>query len=70
MSIASPCINVCRMDAESGLCVGCLRSLDEIAAWSGYDDAAKVRILDAVARRRAAQAARAPVTDRNAAEAP
>jgi uncharacterized protein len=29
------------MDAASGWCEGCLRSLDEIAAWSVLDDAAK-----------------------------
>lgn len=29
----SPCISVCRMDAASGLCQGCFRTLEEIAAW-------------------------------------
>ena len=29
------------MDAASGLCEGCFRTLDEIARWSGMDDAAK-----------------------------
>jgi len=32
--VASPCINVCRMSQETALCEGCLRTLDEIAAWS------------------------------------
>jgi hypothetical protein len=50
--IASPCINVCRMDPASGLCAGCYRSLDEIAAWSRLDDAGRIVILAAVARRR------------------
>lgn len=54
MSIASPCINVCRMNAVTGLCDGCFRSLDEIARWSAYDDEAKQRVLAAVERRRAA----------------
>ena len=39
--LPSPCISVCRIDDESGLCEGCLRSLDEIAGWSRMDDAAK-----------------------------
>lgn len=52
--IASPCINVCRMSAATGLCEGCFRSLDEIARWSAFDDAAKQRVLAAVERRRAA----------------
>lgn len=28
----SPCLQVCRIDPARGLCAGCLRSLDEIAA--------------------------------------
>ena len=32
--VPSPCISVCRVDADSGWCEGCLRTLDEIAAWS------------------------------------
>lgn len=39
--VPSPCINVCRMDAATGLCAGCLRTIDEIAAWSTLDDDAK-----------------------------
>ena len=31
-SVPSPCINVCKMNERSGLCEGCLRTLDEIAA--------------------------------------
>lgn len=30
----SPCIQVCAINAASGLCLGCLRSLEEIGAWS------------------------------------
>ena len=33
-TVPSPCVNVCRMDERSGWCVGCWRTLDEIAAWS------------------------------------
>jgi predicted Fe-S protein YdhL (DUF1289 family) len=39
--VASPCINICRMSPATGLCEGCLRTLDEIAAWSRLDDDAK-----------------------------
>lgn len=35
--LASPCISVCRMDAQTGWCEGCLRRLEEIAAWSTMD---------------------------------
>jgi predicted Fe-S protein YdhL (DUF1289 family) len=34
----SPCISVCRMDADTGLCQGCFRTLDEIASWGLASD--------------------------------
>ena len=37
-ALPSPCTSVCRMDAASGLCEGCLRTIDEIAAWGMLDD--------------------------------
>ncbi|KWT91714.1 MULTISPECIES: DUF1289 domain-containing protein [unclassified Variovorax] len=46
--IPSPCISVCRMDPASGFCEGCLRTIDEIAAWSGMDDATKRRVWRAI----------------------
>ena len=39
--IISPCISVCRMHAVSGLCEGCFRTRDEIAAWGNAGDDAK-----------------------------
>ena len=41
VGIPSPCVSVCTMDAQSGLCDGCLRSLQEIADWSVLPDAQK-----------------------------
>ena len=52
--VASPCISVCRMDSSTGLCVGCLRTLDEIAVWGALDDDARRDVLQAIAARRAA----------------
>ncbi len=43
--VASPCVNVCRMDAASGYCEGCRRSLEEIACWSAYTAAEKRAVL-------------------------
>ncbi|MGA7815474.1 DUF1289 domain-containing protein [Caballeronia sp.] len=43
--IASPCIHVCRMNASTGLCDGCFRTIDEIAAWSSADAVQKRGIL-------------------------
>ncbi|MDP5307513.1 DUF1289 domain-containing protein [Paracoccus spongiarum] len=41
----SPCINICVMHPHEGLCVGCLRSLDEIAAWASLPASARALIL-------------------------
>ena len=32
--IESPCIKICVIHPETRLCTGCLRSIDEIGAWS------------------------------------
>ena len=32
--VPSPCISVCRIHADTGLCEGCFRTLPEISAWS------------------------------------
>lgn len=44
LPVPSPCRDVCTMDPASGYCLGCLRTIDEIAGWSAYDDADKRRI--------------------------
>ena len=36
--VPSPCVSLCKMNRNSGLCEGCLRTLDEIIAWSKADD--------------------------------
>jgi hypothetical protein len=55
--VPSPCNSVCRMDANGRYCVGCLRTLDEIAGWAGFDDARR-RLIWKELRQRGAQAAR------------
>lgn len=45
-AIQSPCINLCVVDADSGLCSGCYRTLDEIAKWSSYTAAERQKIMD------------------------
>lgn len=32
--IKTPCIKVCAIDGESGLCLGCYRTLPEVAGWA------------------------------------
>jgi uncharacterized protein len=41
----SPCVKVCRMDPQRGLCLGCARTLDEIARWASMSDAERERIM-------------------------
>ncbi len=40
------------MDPATGLCTGCLRSLDEIATWGSLDDGGKRRVWERLALRR------------------
>ncbi len=46
-AISSPCIGVCTLDAR-GCCIGCLRTLDEIAAWGSLDETERRRLMDEV----------------------
>ena len=41
----SPCIKVCQMDPQRGLCLGCARTLDEIARWGTMTDAERDRVM-------------------------
>jgi hypothetical protein len=43
------------MNEATGLCEGCLRTLDEIACWSLLDDAEKSAVWDELEQRRAQQ---------------
>lgn len=52
--VASPCVNICRMNPRRGLCEGCLRTIGEIADWAAMDDAERRRVLERVAARRVA----------------
>ncbi len=47
----SPCISVCRLD-DDGVCEGCLRTIDEIAAWGGMPGEHKRAILTRIAAQR------------------
>ena len=51
-SIATPCVQVCIVDGQSGLCLGCYRTLGEIGGWSGFDDAKRERLMAELPGRR------------------
>lgn len=47
----SPCINVCRIDPASGLCLGCRRTVEEITRWTLMTPAERRRIMAALPER-------------------
>jgi uncharacterized protein len=47
----SPCINVCSLDTQ-GLCIGCLRTGEEIGRWSAMSPAEQWQLLAKLAQRR------------------
>jgi predicted Fe-S protein YdhL (DUF1289 family) len=48
---ASPCINVCALDA-TGLCAGCLRTIEEIAGWSAMSAEEQRSLIATLGERR------------------
>ena len=50
-AVPSPCIGICRMNAPTGLCEGCLRTIDEIAQWSTAGDRQKRAVWSEIKRR-------------------
>ncbi len=52
-TVPSPCTDVCRIDAATGWCEGCLRTIDEIGAWGALDDRARRDIWKRLPARRA-----------------
>ena len=53
--VASPCISVCVMDPDGAFCLGCFRTLDEIAAWGTLDAEGKRRVLALLPAREASR---------------
>ncbi|MEJ7138176.1 DUF1289 domain-containing protein [Amphibiibacter pelophylacis] len=51
--VASPCVGVCALDAQGRYCLGCWRSLDEIAAWSRASNAWRAQCVAQLPQRRA-----------------
>ena len=63
--VESPCIKICVVHSESRLCTGCLRSIDEIGAWSRMSPEARREVMadlpnraGAFTKRRGGRAAR------------
>ena len=43
--ISTPCIKVCIVDGGKGVCIGCGRTLGEIASWGSLDEAQRQAIM-------------------------
>jgi predicted Fe-S protein YdhL (DUF1289 family) len=43
--IETPCVKVCTLDARTGLCLGCGRTVDEIARWTAMDASERAQVM-------------------------
>ena len=50
--VASPCVNICQMNPETGYCIGCMRTIDEIADWLEMTNMEKGQVLNRLEERR------------------
>ena len=51
-AIATPCVKICVVDGETGLCMGCYRLLSEVAGWAQLTDQERARIMGELPGRR------------------
>lgn len=51
-AIATPCVNICKIDPTERFCTGCFRTLGEVAGWSGLTPAARVAVMAELPARR------------------
>lgn len=43
--IETPCIAICRIDRATGVCIGCKRTIQEVANWLHYTDEQRHSIM-------------------------
>jgi predicted Fe-S protein YdhL (DUF1289 family) len=48
VAIESPCVLVCTLDVETGWCLGCGRTRDEIARWTAMTPDERRALLSAL----------------------
>ena len=62
--IESPCVKICTLDARSRMCLGCGRSIDEIARWTVLSAAERARVMSELPARIAMEkSAQAKIAD-------
>ena len=47
----SPCINICKIDPKSNICLGCGRNIKEISDWINLDDEEREKLLSDLKKR-------------------
>lgn len=52
--IETPCVKICTLDAGQRQCLGCGRTVEEIARWATMSPAERRRIMDTLPERLAA----------------
>jgi uncharacterized protein len=52
-SLDTPCIKICLLDDETGLWLGCGRSIREIAGWTAMTDAERRAVMRELPARKA-----------------
>jgi predicted Fe-S protein YdhL (DUF1289 family) len=50
--VMSPCKSICIMDGKSNLCIGCKRTIDEIARWPMMPDDERQKVVDSLKSRK------------------
>jgi uncharacterized protein len=48
----SPCVDICKIDKNSGLCKGCLRTRQEIKGWKAASKSERREIIGRIALRK------------------
>ena len=52
-AVETPCIKVCKLDLQTGRCLGCGRTRGEIAAWTSVTAAERRAVMARLAAERA-----------------
>ena len=50
--VITPCVNVCKIDYDTNLCIGCARTVDEITNWIFYSDEQRKKIMTDLEKRK------------------
>ena len=49
--ISSPCVGVCTMNELTGLCYGCLRTIEEIQEWWNLTPTEQLTVMENIEQR-------------------